>query len=161
MTRAEALQVYIDEGPDVAARAAGVSVRTIYRWAATEGVSTTAISEKVAAATTAAKERAVLNRAEVRALLLEQTVKALHQMDDVDPKEKQALSMTVGILLDKYRLEAGEATSRGETRDITDSLNDHERELLRRAIQRQAAAEPAEEAAVVDSGEGQPTSPTG
>lgn len=180
MTRDEALQVYIEEGPDEAAKAAGVSVRTIYRWAATEGVSTTAMSEKTQAATAAAKERAALNRAELRALLIEQGVKALHAMDEqvpkvvtvidgrsrsehyemvpADPKDKQALAMTAAILIDKYRLEAGEATERSERKDISDDLPANVKRQLR---DRFADSVRGEAAAVEAEGEAGPATPTG
>jgi hypothetical protein len=41
-------------------------------------------------------------------------------------------------LLDKVRLEAGEATGRVET--ITDGMNDHEKEALRRVLKEAAEA---------------------
>lgn len=161
--RAEALRLYVDEGPDIAAQQTGISVRTIYRWAAAEGVSTTATSERTQAATTAAKARAALNRAELHALLLEQAVKALHSMDEevpkpitviegrtrsehwemvpADPKDKKELALTAAVLLDKFRLESGEATGRTESLTVTDGLSDDEKRRLREAVARAAGAE--------------------
>ena len=43
----------------------------------------------------------------------------------------QNYATSVGILIDKYRLEVGEATNRSESKTITDGLNDHEKQRLR------------------------------
>ncbi len=48
--------------------------------------------------------------------------------------EPRDLSVLYGILTDKGQLLAGHATARTETRDLTDSLDDHERQNLRDAI---------------------------
>jgi hypothetical protein len=50
----------------------------------------------------------------------------------------QNYATSIGILLDKVRLEAGEATGRVET--ITDGMNDHEKEALRRVLKEAAEA---------------------
>src|SRR5450631_665465 len=42
--------------------------------------------------------------------------------------EPRDLNTLYGILVDKSQLLTGEATSRSETRDITDTLDDHERD---------------------------------
>lgn len=151
--RTEALRIYVEDGPDIASTQTGISVRTIYRWAAAEGVSTTATSERTQAATTAAKARAALNRAELQALLVEQAVKALHAMDEqvpkvvtviegrsrsehyemtpADPRDKKDLALTAAVLIDKYRLEGGEVTGRTENRTWTDGLDPDKQRRLR------------------------------
>ena len=48
--------------------------------------------------------------------------------------EARDLSVLYGILTDKGQLLSGHATSRTETRDLTDTLDDAEREALRNAI---------------------------
>ena len=48
--------------------------------------------------------------------------------------EPRDLSVLYGILTDKGQLLSGAATSRTETRDLTDALDDHERQNLRDAI---------------------------
>lgn len=53
------------------------------------------------------------------------------RMGEFEPRD---LSVLMGILVDKGQLLAGHATSRMETRDLTDNLDDGERETLRNAI---------------------------
>lgn len=75
---------------------------------------------------------------------------------DIDSAPVRDRAVALGILAEKMLLVSGEATERYETRDLSGVLDDHELELLRRAIH--AATEPAEEAAVAGAGEGQPAS---
>jgi hypothetical protein len=59
----------------------------------------------------------------------------------------QALVAAYGVGIDKAQLLSGAATSRTESRAITDSLDDHEKEWLRDlidGIEAEAEAEPAE-----------------
>jgi len=60
-------------------------------------------------------------------------------------------AQAIGILYDRYALLSGQATSRTEHRDLTASLDDHERATLRDLIEG-ALAEPA--AAVVGGATG-------
>ena len=53
------------------------------------------------------------------------------KLPDYEPKD---LNTLYGILVDKSQLLTGEATSRSEHRDITETLDDHEREALRKVI---------------------------
>ena len=53
------------------------------------------------------------------------------RINEFEPRD---LSVLYGILTDKGQLLAGHATARTETRDLTDSLDDHERQNLRDAI---------------------------
>ena len=50
---------------------------------------------------------------------------------EVEPRD---LATIYGIAIDKGQLLAGMATNRTETRDLTDTLSDHERDALRNAI---------------------------
>jgi hypothetical protein len=49
--------------------------------------------------------------------------------------EPRDLSILYGILTDKGQLLSGQATGRLETKDVTDTLDDHERTQLRDAIE--------------------------
>ena len=53
------------------------------------------------------------------------------ERDEVEPRD---LATIYGIAIDKGQLLSGHATSRQETKDITDTLDDTEREALRNAI---------------------------
>lgn len=48
--------------------------------------------------------------------------------------EPRDLTILFGVMIDKAQLLAGQATARTETRTLTDSLDDHEREALRKII---------------------------
>jgi len=54
--------------------------------------------------------------------------------------EPRDLSTLYGILIDKAQLVTGQATSRSETRAITDGMNDHETAALRKIIDEVVAA---------------------
>ncbi len=53
-------------------------------------------------------------------------------MDTTEDMGKVAVAS--GILFDKFALMSGEATSRTETKTLTDGMDDHERETLRRIL---------------------------
>lgn len=59
---------------------------------------------------------------------------------EVEPRD---LAVIYGIAIDKAQLLSGAATSRTETKSLTDGLDDHERQTLRDVIDR-AVAEVAE-----------------
>ena len=65
---------------------------------------------------------------------------------EVEPRD---LAVIYGIAIDKAQLLSGAATSRTETKSLTDGLNDHERQTLRDVIDR-AVAETAEADAPAD-----------
>lgn len=66
--------------------------------------------------------------------------------------EGRDLVVALGVAIDKAQLLSGEATSRTETRDLTDMLDDHERARLRDILDDalRQAAEPAASGAGVD-----------
>jgi len=78
-------------------------------------------------------------RQKTRADMAEETAALAHKvlgvikekLPDYEPKD---LNTLYGILVDKSQLLTGEATSRTESRDITDTLDDHEREALRKVL---------------------------
>jgi hypothetical protein len=53
------------------------------------------------------------------------------EMVPADPKDKKELALTAAVLIDKYRLEEGEPTSRSESRSLTDGYSDDEKRKLR------------------------------
>lgn len=148
--KAQALEAYVEYGPHEASRMTSVPVRTISYWAAKAGLATE-VAAKNARAAEAVRARSKVVRAQLQLLLLEQANRALLAMDEEvakpitvvegrtrtehwemvppDPNDKKNLAITVGTLLDKFRLEVGEATGRSEHRDITYELD---RETRRR-----------------------------
>ena len=54
--------------------------------------------------------------------------------------EPRDLTVLYGVLIDKAQLLSGQATARTETRTLTESLDDHEREALRKIIDEVLAA---------------------
>lgn len=161
--RSTALELLSEHGLAEAWRQTGIPKPTLARWARAEGIGTDH-TPKTRAATLAAQARADQMRAELRLRLLEQSLDLLDRMDSEHVEFKnsakeirevvypvapaaavQNYATSVGILLDKYRLEVGEATTRTESRDITGDLSDDELDAAIRA---------AEEAA---TGKGTPT----
>lgn len=149
--KATALNLYISDGLAHAWRITGIPKPTIASWARRAGMPHTDAAVKTEAATEAAADRAKQLREELRVKLLEKASDLLDRMDapHIDFKGKDSDEVTypiapaaavqnyatsVGILIDKYRLEVGEATSRSESRSVTDDLDDHEKQALRAAI---------------------------
>ena len=126
----EAVDLYIQHGAAGASEQSGVPKRTLLRWAKDSNVVARA-RDKTAAATT---ERARLNterRERIKTLLLEKIEDLIGRMDieHIDFKGKDAQMVTypiatssdvknyavsIAVLIDKYRLEMGEATDRRE-----------------------------------------------
>lgn len=153
--RLEALAIFKDEGLAEAWRQTGIPKPTLAGWAQAAGIRTDGPA-KTAAATEAAQAKAVRLREELRLALLEKAVDLLERMDaeHVDFKGKDAHAVTypiapagavqnyatsVGILIDKYRLEMGEVTGRTESQTVTGGMNDHERQTLRDILDRATA----------------------
>jgi len=129
--RAEVLAMYEVDGPAATARLYGMSVHTLKSWATRLGLHSGSQTKK---ATEAACAKNEARRTELRGLLLEYAVKLMKRMDapHIDFKSAGALgpvqvtfpvapaaacqnyATSVGILLDKYRLEAGQVTDRVE-----------------------------------------------
>ena len=152
--KAQALTLYASVGLSAAASDMEMPKATIEGWAKAAGIRSDE-PKKTKAATETLMARAKEMRAELRVRMLAKCLDLIDRMDapHVDFKGKDAGSVTypvapaaavqnyatsIGILLDKVRLEAGEATGRVET--ITDGMNDHEKEALRRVLKEAAEA---------------------
>lgn len=148
--KAEALTVYETEGLAEAVRATGIPKGTISVWALREDVHTVYTPEKMREAIEQASATREAARAEkretLRDLLLDKSIDMLQRMDAEhslwvgvkDPKKLtydqaeaadcQRYAVSAGILIDKYRLEMGETTSRAEvslpSRNVNSGLRD-------------------------------------
>jgi hypothetical protein len=164
--KAEAIRLTAEHGLAHAWRVTGIPKPTIVRWCKDVGVERFH-PEKTHAAVDALVARAAHVREQVRLELLEKVADLLERMDapHTDFKGKnsdrvvypiapaaavQNYATSIGILIDNYRLEVGEAT--GRTESWTNDHVDHERgiaqaireELAERARQRATPdAEPA------------------
>jgi hypothetical protein len=74
---------------------------------------------------------------ETRTLAVKALGEIRRRLGEFEPRD---LTILYGVLTDKAELVSGHATSRSETRDITDALDDHESEVLAGII-RDAIAE--------------------
>lgn len=106
--KAEAVRLYIEHGPDAAARQIGCSRRAVYHWLGLHGVQTKR-PEEVRAET---EIRHTAKREALREALLDGALMGASALDTADPKGFQALTVGIGVLIDKYRLERGEHTDR-------------------------------------------------
>lgn len=78
-------------------------------------------------------------RAKTREDMAEESSVLAHKVlerikDTLSSFEPRDLTILFGVLVDKAQLLTGQATSRTETRDLTDTFDDHEREALRRVL---------------------------
>lgn len=98
----------------------GVSGRTIQRWATAAGEHLGDVTRDTAKkAREVQAERNAFTREQLRAGLLRAAVKAVgeieRRLDEEDARGAQGLAVLLGVLVDKMRLEEGEATSRSES----------------------------------------------
>ena len=148
-----AIKLVAEHGLAHAWRQTGVPKPTLARWADDAGVERTG-TEKTRAATDALRERHANLREVVRLELLEKVADLLDRMDaphtefkgkDSDRVEYpiapagavQNYATSVGILIDKYRLEIGEAT--GRTESWTNDHADHESRDIVEGIRQELA----------------------
>lgn len=110
--RAEVVAYYRENGLAAAARKYKVCRTTVRIWARAAGIDTTrGTTDSVAKAVEAAKE----TRIALRTKILTVADQVLDRIAaDAGARDCQALATAFGILLDKYRLENGESTSRSE-----------------------------------------------
>src|SRR3990167_922087 len=149
--RADTLALYAVVGLAETARQTGIPKPTVASWVTRAGLPHTDSTRKTEAATAAAESRAKQLRVDLRLKLLEKAVDLLDRMDaphvefkgkDVTEVEYpiapaaavQNYATSVGILIDKYRLEMGEATDRMEHKTLTEGMDDHERATLRSVL---------------------------
>ena len=150
--RQQALDLYVDVGSAEASRRLDIPARTIRHWA-TQADLAQARGQKTEAARAMLAIRHAEMREELRARLLEKALDALDRMDQIhyDYKGKDAKKVEyevapsgafkdyatgAAILIDKYRLEMGETTSRVHhegTDDIDRSVRNLVAELERRS----------------------------
>ena len=132
--RNHALALYVDHGPTEASRQTGIPKGTIAGWAKAVGARTVR-NAKTEAATLAAQIDAARLREQLRLKMLVKAHDALARMDEPhkdfrgkdevwwDKAPSGAMkdyATTMAILLDKYRLEVGEATTRSEVHERSD-----------------------------------------
>jgi len=147
--KTKAVDLYLKHGTAEAARQTGISGRTITRWAKTSGV----VSQDREKTETARQELARRNaerRERIRSLILEKAEDILHRMDEphadfkvVDKGIEKVVwdsarsgdvknyALSLAILIDKYRLEMGEATGRTETIDLAAAESRIDQEIER------------------------------
>ena len=142
--KSRALVLYDELGPCGAARKMGIPKGTVGVWAAQTG--RTFNSEKTQAATASREARIAAVRAEVKERLMAQALDLLNRMNEEHAEFRaggkegpfevtlkrapaqacQQYATSVGILIDKFRLESGEVTSRDEHHNVTESQLDTE-----------------------------------
>lgn len=143
--KAAAVALVAEKGLAEAWRQTGIPKPTIVRWCQEAGVERFH-PERTRAAVDALQERSRVLRAHLRSELLERSLDLLDRMDEphVEFKGKdggqveypvapaaavQNYATSAAILIDKYRLEMGEATGRSET-TLLDGKSDHEQRVL-------------------------------
>lgn len=150
--KAAALALYQSVGLADAWRQTGIPKPTIASWARRGGLPHTDAASTTREATIAASARADQLRAELRLGLLEHAVDLLQRIDSPHVEFKnsakeirevvyplppaaavQNYATSVAILIDKYRLEVGEATTRSESRALIDTPDDDLRDAVREA----------------------------
>ena len=158
--KAEALAACAEWGPYQASKAEGApSYATLCRWCKEAGIATLH-KEKTEAAIAAREVNIAAKRAELKQLLIDKAVDLAHRMDEehIDFKSAgpagpmevtypkataqacQQYATAIGILIDKFRLESGEVTSRDEHRNINESELDREIASLVEEHERRAQA---------------------
>lgn len=114
--KTEAIALAVEHGPAEAARRLGgeITAGTIRTWCHRAGVAT-ATAEKMAEAREAHIARREVAREKLRTLLIETSLTLVERIDAAEnARDVQPLAISAGILLDKFRLESGEATGRTE-----------------------------------------------
>ena len=136
-TRANAVGIALVSGQSEAARQTAIPRKTIADWM---------VSPEFATLRARTREEV----AELFWVVVQEGVQEVRKgLNSEEPLRDKA--QAIGILYDRYALLSGQATSRTEHRDLTASLDDHERATLRDLIEG-ALAEPA--AAVVGGATG-------
>lgn len=125
--KAEAVKLYLEVGPDEAAKRVGCSRRSVYGWLGLHNVQAKTDEQR----RIETEDQHTAKREELRQLLLDQALDMLHRMNEmhveyreVDGQPEQVVHVVpapadcknyataAAILIDKYRLEMGEATAR-------------------------------------------------
>lgn len=158
--KAHALEIYIAHGPCRAARETGFPKPTIRKWAKAAGL--VPPTENITAGVRAQEARIAAKRAALKELLITKALDLAHRMDEphIDfkgvnveevtfPKAPaqacQQYATSIGILIDKFRLENGEVTGREEVVTV-DAVD---REIQR--LERELAARPLIDARIAET----------
>lgn len=147
--KSQALALYKEHGPGEAARRLHIPSKTITSWANRAGVQSDAPA-KTAAATEMARLTRDQKREKLRGLLLDKAIDLIEDMDGkmqvvtqrgevvildcLPANSKKDLATASAILIDKFRLEVGEATGREEV-----NVKDAAAHALAKAAERKAA----------------------
>jgi transposase-like protein len=153
--KAEAVRLYVEVGAEEAAETVGCSRRQVYRWLGSHNVTAKTNDDRRAETQTRHAEK----REELRNLLLDQAVDALHRMNEAHveyrqiggreeqvvyekaaPADWKSYATAAAILIDKYRLEMGEATGKTESITLTAGLLESEIMRLEHEVGKQAPA---------------------
>lgn len=132
--RAKALGIAAVKGQTAAADETGIPLSTLHQWW---------LKPEYAELRTTAREDVVEQFRVAMQVGIAEVEKGLRS--DAPLRDK---AVAVSMLAEKFALFSGQATSRTETSDITSTLNDHEREALRRTI-----ADALQEIESADAGE--------
>lgn len=136
--KAAALKLYAEVGPAQAGRLTGIKAATIGKWAQRANIVAETTIKNERAVETAKLNREV-KREQLRELILDKAIDMLHRMDETHTDFKatkegiQEVSWTkapsgackdyatsAAILVDKFRMEMGEATSRTDATQKTE-----------------------------------------
>lgn len=155
-TKAAALELYTTHGPTAVQDQLGIPKATVAGWAASNSVRTVR-NETTAAATEAIAADRALKREALREAMLDRALDLIGRMDEehidfrgkdakrvIFPKPSasgcQAYATAAAILLDKVRLELGEATGRHEVHHHEHDPIDDEIEALAAELEARAPA---------------------
>lgn len=138
--KVRAMQLYAEYGPVEASRRMGVDRTTINRWRREIGLP----SKRQVDVSPEDVERALrqqrMYRADMQNLLVQKSRLLLTMIDEqVTPEDLRHLAQAAAILIDKYRLEAGEATSRTERTTYTDEVGGADLVQVMRGIRAELA----------------------
>ncbi|MBN1319625.1 MAG: hypothetical protein JXA87_02185 [Thermoleophilia bacterium] len=158
--KTRALEIYVAQGPCRSARETGVTKPTIIRWAKAAGL--VPPTENITDGVKAQEARIAAKRAALKELLITKALDLATRMDEMHidfkgnhanevkyPKAPAAAcqhyATSIGILIDKFRLENGEATGREEVITI-DAVD---REIAK--LERELAARPPVDARTAET----------
>lgn len=127
--RAEAVALADKHGPAEASRQTGIPRRTISSWRTTTAQ---ASIQKTKNARDTLKAQNETKREHLRQLLLDKAVAFAESLTPGD-KAVRTDATALGILIDKYRLEMGEATGRTENVDLAQAESRIDAEIARLA----------------------------
>ena len=139
--KARAMQLYGEYGLDEASRRMGVNKTTMNRWRKELGIPSRKLQPVTVQDIDLALREQDMLRLDVQSLLINKTRLLLHMMtEDKKGEELFHLARATGTLIDKYRMEQGQATSRSETTVVDEEFTERERMVLMRNISAELAS---------------------